>query len=64
MTSHYIEQESAICEVARAIKGARDVDEAIDLARKAGVHDELIEKHLAAAMDREFFRKLQFARSH
>lgn len=64
MTSHYIDRESEIIRVAKAIKGAKDPDEAINLARQAGVKDELIEKHLQAAMDREFFRKLNLARSH
>jgi hypothetical protein len=64
MTSTYIEQESAICELAKAIKGASDPDDAIAKAREAGIRDELILKHLEAAMDREFFRKLTLARAH
>jgi hypothetical protein len=64
MTSHYIDRESEIIRLAKAIKGAKDPDEAIDLARRDGVSDELILKHLEAAMDREFFRKLTLARAH
>jgi hypothetical protein len=64
MTSHYIDCESEIIRVAKAIKGASNPDDAIAKAREAGIRDELILKHLEAAMDREFFRKLTLARAH
>lgn len=54
--SPYIATEATIMSLAKAIRGARDVDEAIAKARAAGFPVAKIEEHLDEALAREFMR--------
>jgi hypothetical protein len=56
MTSEYIATESNIIALAKAIRGAVDVDDAIAKARDAGFPVTKIEQHLDEALTREFMR--------
>jgi hypothetical protein len=64
MTSSYILAESELIDFAKAIRGATDVDDALNKAREAGYSTDDINRLFGAAMDREFKRKLNLARSH
>jgi hypothetical protein len=62
--SPYLSREAEIIALAKAIRGASNPDEAIEAALAAGFTTEQIDKHLEAALDREFERKrLQLARA-
>ena len=63
MTSHQLTNECAIIDLAKAIRGATNPDEAIAKARAAGFTDAAIERDLGKAMERDFARKLAFARA-
>lgn len=63
MATEYVLAESELVAFAKAIRGARDVDEAITKARNAGYSPQDIDRLLSAALDREFYRKLQLARA-
>jgi hypothetical protein len=64
MTSPYILAESELIDFAKAIRGATDVDDALNKAREAGYSTDDINRLLGAAMDREFERRMQLARAH
>lgn len=64
MASEYVLAESELVAFAKAIRGARDVDDAIAKARNAGYSPDDIKRLLSPALDREFHRKLQYARAH
>lgn len=64
MTSPYLITDEEIRALAKAIRGYEDIDDALAKAREAGITDELILKHLDAAMEREFTRRLNNARAH
>jgi hypothetical protein len=63
MTSHQLTAECEIIALAKAIRGANTPDEAIEKARAAGFTDAAIERDLEEAMERDFERRLQFARA-
>jgi hypothetical protein len=63
MASEYVLAESELVAFAKAIRGARDIDDARDKARAAGYSHDDIHRLLIAAQDREFKRKLQYARA-
>jgi hypothetical protein len=54
--SPYIATEASIMALAKSIRGATDVDDAIARARAAGFPVAKIEEHLDEALAREFMR--------